>query len=161
MSGIDADSYHFDEQTGALLIAFVKGFSKGNELVLNLLPKTNCTLLQALSFPETKMNQEYYSQNQSFSYSFVWVNPQFELYPAQPNPFSTSIVLRYFSPKINSIDFEIYNSNGQLVKHQKMICTSGINEVEVAGNELIGTGVYHCQYKSELGIFNQKIVFIQ
>ena len=161
LSGIDADSYHFDEQTGALLIAFVKGFSKGNELVLNLLPKTNCSLLQALSFPESKMKQEFYTQNQSFSYSFEWVNPQFELYQAQPNPFSTSTVLRFFSPKVTSINFNIYNSNGQLLKHQKMTCKDGINEVEVAGNELIGTGVYHCQFKTELGIFNQKIVFIQ
>ncbi|MBK8724408.1 MAG: hypothetical protein IPL95_19820 [Saprospiraceae bacterium] len=153
LSGIDADSYHFDEQTGVLLIAFVKGFSKGNELVLNLLPKTNCSLLQALSFPESKMKQEYYNQNQSFSYSFEWVNPQFELFPSQPNPFSTSTVLRYFSPKVTSIDFDIYNSNGQLVKHQIMICKDGINELEVAGNELIGTGVYHCQFKTDLGIF--------
>ena len=107
------------------------------------------------------MKQEYYAQNQSISYSFEWVNPQFELYQAQPNPFSTTTVLRYFSPKVTIIDFDIYNSNGQLVKHQKMTCKDGINEVEVAGNELIGTGVYHCQIKSDLGIFNQKIVFIQ
>lgn len=65
----------------------------------------------------------------------------FILYPLYPNPFNSTITVKYYLPAASKVNMTVYNILGQTVKAVSTFNEAGINEVNVSFNELAG-GVY-------------------
>ncbi len=160
VDGIDPDSYHFDPLTGELLVAYVKGFSTGKDISLQILPNVNGRLQDFLTFPTDKLVPEFYFNGDETRFTFGFDESEAAHFAAFPNPFSTTTTLKLFATKAEMIEYKLYEANGRLVWSKSYSAVAGWNEVLIDGNELPGGGTYYIQAKMEQGVLIEKLIHL-
>jgi hypothetical protein len=160
VDGIDADSYSFDPLTGELLVAYVKGFSTGKEIIVQILPNANGRLQDILTFPTDKLVPEFYDNAEETRFAFGFDEAVATRFAAFPNPFSNSTTLKLFAKKAEMIEFKLHEANGRLVWSRSYPAVAGWNEVSIEASELPGSGTFYIQAKMEQGVLTEKLIYL-
>jgi len=161
IEGLDPESYHFNKSTGELFVSYVNGLSIGNELVINIIAKKTCWLHEIVQFSNDKLSNEYYADNQSHKFDFIFSNQKFNVGSPQPNPFHYNTQMTIFTPEPEILKIEIIRSDGALMHQRNMYCQKGENILQLSQTDMKEGGVYQCVIKSKQGISVQKIIFIK
>jgi len=161
IEGLDPESYHFNKSTGELFVSYVNGLSIGNELVINIIAKKTCWLHEIVQFSNDKLSNEYYVDNQTYKFDFIFSNQKYYVSSPQPNPFQYNTQMTIFTPEPEIFKIEIIRSDGVLVHQRNMYCQKGENILQLSETDMKESGVYQCVIKSKQGISVQKIIFIK
>jgi hypothetical protein len=160
VDGIDPDSYHFDPLTGELLVAYVKGFSTGKDISLQILPNVNGRLQDFLTFPTDKLVPEFYFNGEETRFAIGFDQVEAARFAAFPNPFSSTTTLKLFATKAEMIEYKLYEASGRLVWSRMFPAVAGWNEVHLDANELPGGGTYYIQAKMERAVLTEKLIHL-
>ncbi|MBN1302663.1 MAG: VCBS repeat-containing protein [Melioribacteraceae bacterium] len=87
---------------------------------------------------------------------------EYKLYQNYPNPFNGSTIIRFSLPERDVVSLEIYNVLGELVTKiiDNVIYEAGRHEV-LFDADILSTGIYICQYKTNLKKLSNKIIYIK
>ena len=85
----------------------------------------------------------------------------FVLYPNQPNPWSESTLIRFYTPKSGTARVAFYDVDGRLLLSKNVQTTTGINDIQLLKHELNTTGVIYYEVVTDHHKHNSKMLLVK
>ncbi|MBC8465523.1 T9SS type A sorting domain-containing protein [bacterium] len=107
------------------------------------------------------MGAFYFDQEVSINAEFIEFPSGIRLYSIYPNPFNSTLQIKYAVPFITNLSFILYDISGRSVLNEKVgYKTPGLHTLEFqAGN--LPSGLYILQMKTDGNCFNRKISLLK
>ncbi len=132
--------------------------------------KATTTLSEALTIDREFMKVEAYAASESrladlWDVALIFENKapanQFKLYQNRPNPFSNNAIIGFELNQAETVNFQILDITGKVMKQEMIDAKVGYNELIVSQKDLKGKGIYYYQLATATGIQTKKMIVVE
>ena len=136
---------------------------EGEVLTFKVTAKTSGWLSKMISVDNSRISSEGYAADNLYSIELRLrspLNKKVRLYPNIPNPWTELTQINFYLPVEQPITLSIYDVHGKLIYQEQKVGLQGDNQTTLMKDDLINTGLFYYELKTQKERFIHKMVLV-